>query len=186
MRVFQGINKNIIATAIIQTPLGDMFAASTSKGICMLVFYESKHIQRQIEKLKKEFNSEVIPGESPLFIQLQEQLNEYFEEKREHFDVPLQLVGTPFQQKVWKILMAIPYGQTISYENLSHLINQPTAHRAVANANAHNMIHLIVPCHRVINKNGKLGGYAAGLNKKEFLLNLEQCPCAHHENTAGK
>jgi O-6-methylguanine DNA methyltransferase len=181
MRVFQGINKNIIATAIIQTPLGDMFAASTRKGICMLTFYESKEIEVHIKRLKKFFDSEIISAQSPLFVQLQQELDEYFEGKREHFDVPLQIVGTPFEQKVWKIVMAIPYGQTIFYENLAQLINQPKALSAVSKANTRNMLQVIVPCHRVIKKSGIAGNYIARKHKKVYLLKHETCPCAHNE-----
>jgi len=181
MREYKAITKNIIATTVIPTPLGKMFAASTNKGICMLTFYNEQTIQKQIKKLKKFFDGDIMPAQNQHFAVLKKELDEYFEGKREVFEVPLQLVGTPFQQKVWKILMAIPYANTISYQEQAGLINNIKAVRAVANANAQNMIAILIPCHRVIGKNGKLTGYAGGLDKKEFLLNLEEkCVCTQH------
>lgn len=180
MREYKSITKNIIATTVITTPLGKMFVASTNKGICMLTFYNEKNIQKQIEKLKKFFDADVMSAHNKHFDQLKKELDEYFEGKREVFEIPLQLLGTPFQQKVWNILQAIPYGNTISYQEQAVLINNEKAVRAVANANAANLIAIIIPCHRVIGKNGKLTGYAGGIDKKEFLLNLEKnCMCQH-------
>lgn len=102
------------------------------------------------------------------------QLDDYFHGKRQHFDIPLDLsMGTPFQQKVWQALLQIPYGQTISYAELARRIGQPTAYRAVANANGKNPISLIVPCHRVIASDGGLGGYTGGIGIKKALLALE-------------
>ena len=171
---FITIKKNIISTTVIQTPIGPMFAASTSKGICMLCFHDGGNIEKYIEKLKKFFDADIMPAYNKYFEILNNQLDEYFNNKRKEFNVPLQLVGTPFQQQVWKILLAIPYGQTISYQEQAKLINNIKAVRAVANANRNNLISIIVPCHRVIGKNGKLTGYAGGIEKKEYLLKLEK------------
>jgi len=180
MREYKSIKKSIIATTVITTPLGKMFAASTNKGICLLVFYNEKMIQKLLDKLKKFFDADIMSAHNIHFDKLREELDEYFEGKREVFEVPLQLLGTPFQQKVWNILQAIPYGNTISYQEQAVLINNKNAVRAVANANANNLIAIIIPCHRVIGKNGKLTGYAGGIDKKEFLLNLEKnCMCQH-------
>lgn len=102
------------------------------------------------------------------------QLDEYFLGARKVFDVKLDLsVGTPFQQTVWRALLDIPYGKTISYAQLAHNIGKPTAYRAVANANGKNPISLIVPCHRVIAADGGLGGYTGGLQIKRILLGIE-------------
>ena len=181
MREYKAITKNIIATTVIPTPIGKIFVASTSKGICMLTFYKEESIQKNIDKLKKFFDADIMSAHNAHFDTLKKELEEYFEGKREVFEVPLQLVGTPFQQKVWKILMAIPYGATISYQEQAGLVNNPKAVRAVANANANNMIAILIPCHRVIGKNGKLTGYAGGIDKKEFLLNLEKkAMCTQH------
>jgi len=180
MREYKAIKKNIIATTVLNTPLGKMFVASTSKGICLLTFYDETKIPKQLEKLKKFFDADIMSAHNVHFDTLKNELDEYFDNKREFFEVPLQLLGTPFQIKVWKILQAIPYGNTISYQEQASLINNEKAVRAVANANANNLIALIVPCHRVIGKSGKLTGYAGGIEKKEFLLNLEKkVVCLH-------
>ena len=102
------------------------------------------------------------------------QLNEYFNSKRTSFDLPLNLKGTKFQIKVWQTLLAIPYAKTISYQDIAIKIGNPKAVRAVGAANAKNPLAIVVPCHRVIGKNGKLTGYNGGLSVKEFLLNLER------------
>lgn len=173
MREFKAIKKNIIATSTIKTPLGDMFCAATSKGICILSFFEQKNLEKQIEKVQKFFNAEAIPAHNRYFECIQKELDEYFEGKRGDFTVPLQLVGTPFQQDVWKILQSIPYGETISYKEEAELLKKPNAARAVGSANGQNMISILIPCHRIIQSNGSLGGYAGGLDKKEALLKLE-------------
>lgn len=110
---------------------------------------------------------------SPLHVEAFKQLEEYFKTERTSFDLPIQLVGTPFQKKVWQQLLDIPYGQVINYEQLAQRIEQPTAFRAVGNANGKNPLPIIVPCHRVINKNGHIGGYTGGVEVKETLLKLE-------------
>ena len=103
------------------------------------------------------------------------QLDEYINGQRQVFDMPIAIcTGTPFQQKVWQALRQIPYGQTISYAQLANHIGQPTACRAVANANGKNPISLIIPCHRVIASDGKLGGYTGGIEIKQTLLDIEQ------------
>ncbi len=102
------------------------------------------------------------------------QLQEYFAGKRKSFDLPLAPEGTPFQQKVWKALLEIPYGETRSYGDIARNIGQEKASRAVGMANNKNPIAIIIPCHRVVGSNGKLVGYAGGLDIKEQLLNLEK------------
>ena len=102
------------------------------------------------------------------------QLNEYFNSKRTVFDLPFNLKGTKFQIKVWQALLAIPYAQTVSYQDIAIKIGNPKAVRAVGAANAKNPLAIVIPCHRVIGKNGKLTGYNGGLSVKEFLLNLER------------
>jgi methylated-DNA-[protein]-cysteine S-methyltransferase len=108
------------------------------------------------------------------FTLLREQLAGYFAGTRQEFDVPLKLAGTPFQQRVWRELVRIPFGTTITYAELAHRIGQPTAPRAVGHANGRNPISILVPCHRVIGSGGKLTGYAGGVNKKQWLLDFER------------
>lgn len=102
------------------------------------------------------------------------QLNLYFQGKLKEFDLPLDLVGTEFQQQVWNVLLQIPYGATSSYAKQAQILGNPTAVRAVANANGMNKISIIVPCHRVIGSDGSLTGYGGGLWRKKELLELEQ------------
>ena len=102
------------------------------------------------------------------------QLDEYFQGKRTTFSLPFKLTGTPFQLAVWKELQNIPYGQTTSYKEIDQKINKPKAYRAVGMANNKNPLPIIIPCHRVIGSNGKLIGYAGGLNLKNYLLELEK------------
>ena len=102
------------------------------------------------------------------------QLQEYFAGKRTEFDLPLSFSGTEFQQQTWRALLTIPYGETRSYSEQAHLIGNPRAVRAVGRTNGLNPIGIVVPCHRVIGKSGELTGYAGGLDKKRFLLDLER------------
>lgn len=103
-----------------------------------------------------------------------DQLEEYFQGKRKHFDLPLKFYGTEFQKKCWNALITIPYGETRSYKDMSEIVNCPKGYRAVGLANNRNPIAIIAPCHRVIGSDGKLVGFGGGLDKKEFLLNLEK------------
>lgn len=103
-----------------------------------------------------------------------DQLEEYFQGKRKHFDLPLKFYGTEFQKKCWNALITIPYGETRSYKDISEIVNCPKGYRAVGLANNRNPIVIITPCHRVIGSDGKLVGFGGGLDKKEFLLNLEK------------
>lgn len=102
------------------------------------------------------------------------QLNEYFAGKRIKFDLPVAFTGTPFQQTVWKELQKIPYAETRSYQDIAVAIGSPKAVRAIGQANHRNPIMIVVPCHRVINKNGSLGGFGGGLEVKKYLLDLEK------------
>ena len=173
MRPYKTQTKEIILTTTFQTPLGEMFAAATKKGIVILCFFTPYNIEAKLETLKKTLDADVIPGNNQILDILKIQLNEYFDKKRTSFEIPLQLIGSSFQIQSWKALLDIPYGKTISYKEQAIKIQKEKAHRAVANANAQNMIAIIVPCHRVISSNGKLSGYNGGVDKKEFLLKLE-------------
>ena len=111
--------------------------------------------------------------QTPLLMQTEKQLKEYFKGQRNVFDLPLQMKGTQFQQEVWQALQEIPYGETRTYSDIAVAIGRPKATRAVGMANHCNPLAIIVPCHRVIGKNGSLTGYAGGLEKKQALLALE-------------
>ena len=109
-----------------------------------------------------------------VFAVVRSQLAEYFAGERQQFDVSMRLEGTPFQQRVWQELLRIPFGKTITYAELARRVGQPTASRAVGNANGRNPISIIVPCHRVVGASGKLAGYAGGVDKKSWLLQWER------------
>ncbi len=112
--------------------------------------------------------------ETPLLIEAEKQLTEYFNKTRTKFDLPLAPQGTDFMKRVWKELTQIPYGETRTYKQIAQKIGNEKASRAVGMANNKNPIPIIIPCHRVIGANNKLVGYALGLDKKEFLLDLEK------------
>lgn len=167
-------DKTIVNITYVDTDLGLMIACASKKGICMFEFADYEHLDLQISRISKAFKATLLEGENPHFDKLRQQLKEYFKGKRKEFDISLDLVGTDFQKKVWKSLMQIPYGSTISYGEQAKRIGKPKAVRAVANANAKNKISIILPCHRVIGANGKLTGYGGGLWRKEKLLELEK------------
>ncbi len=125
------------------------------------------------ERVKNGLNAEFEVGESEVLNLAIHQLNEYFDKNRQAFDIPLRLVGTSFQKKVWAALQAIPFGKTASYLDLSKNLGNPDAIRAVASANGANAMAILIPCHRIIGSDGSLVGYAGGLDSKKRLLMLE-------------
>ena len=155
------------------TPLGDMLAVFSDGGLCLLEFVGQKRLDRELRQVRAARGGPIEDGENPLTARLGQQLKEYFAGQRRDFDVPIDLVGTPFQQSVWRALLAIPYGKTWSYAREARHIGRPTAVRAVANANGSNKISVVIPCHRVIGSNGQLTGYGGGLPRKEWWLDME-------------
>ena len=130
-----------------------------------------------ITELSFSTKNENLPKEHTVLDEACLQLNEYFQGNRKVFELPLLIEGTPFQNQVYDALLSIPYGQTTSYEAIACKIGNPKACRAVGMANNRNRIALLVPCHRVVGKNGSLVGYAGGLDKKEWLLAFERNNC---------
>jgi AraC family transcriptional regulator of adaptative response/methylated-DNA-[protein]-cysteine methyltransferase len=126
-----------------------------------------------MKRIKNISKAELIPGKNRFFKPLNDQLKEYFEGKRKIFTIPLELIGTPFQKKVWTALKTIPYGSTRSYLEIAKQIGNPNAIRATATANGDNKIAILIPCHRVIGQDGKLKGYGGGLWRKQYLIKLE-------------
>ena len=115
-----------------------------------------------------------MPGENAHLTKLKAELQEYFAGRLKKFSIPIVYPGTPFQQRVWTGLIEIPYGETRSYEELARIVGSPDGQRAVGHANGTNRIAIVIPCHRVVNKDGKLGGYGGGLWRKQYLLDLEK------------
>ena len=155
-----------------ETPLGQMLAISGDDVLYFLGF--TPNIGSAIEKLRISLNADIIIRQTPIIVLAQEQINAYFNGKLTKFTIPIKLIGTPFQKSVWQELLNINYGTTSSYAAQSAMIGAPLAYRAVANANGRNPLSIIVPCHRIINSNGKLGGYNSGLDKKLWLLEHEK------------
>ena len=143
-----------------ETPLGPIFLVAENEKLIYAAFDDYL------------FNTVI--KETPLLKLANRQLQEYFLGERKEFTIPLSFSGTPFQESVWHGLLSIPYGKTLSYQELAELIKHPRAARAVGNANHKNPISIFVPCHRVIRTGGALGGYGGGLDRKAYLLNLEQ------------
>ena len=162
-----------ITTTRFLTPLGPMLAGATNEGICLLEFIDRKVLETQLNRLKTWLCAELIPGFNHHFEILHKQIQEYYAGTRKEFQLPLILAGTSFQQNVWDRLQTIPYGTTRSYKKQAKMIGNPKAVRAVAKANGDNRISIIIPCHRVIGKDGHLTGYGAGLWRKQYLLDHE-------------
>lgn len=165
---------NNIFTAPIQTPLKLVFAASFRNELILFVPYEEEFINKKLQAFKNFLKANEILEDKNSFRNLQTQIDEYFSKKREIFTIPLKLIGTSFQIKTWEALLKIPYGKTISYKEEAKMIENEKAFRAVANANGKNNLSIIVPFHRVISADGKIGGYTGGVEIKEFLINLEK------------
>ena len=154
----------MIQHALMDSPLGTLIIVSSKDGIERISLTHQKHLPDPTTFGTRDDRSSV---------DAQEQLRDYFSRERTNFDLPLVARGTPFQRRVWRMLTKIPYGTTWSYGQLARAIDQPTAARAVGLANGRNPHAIVVPCHRVLGANGSLTGYAAGVERKSFLLDLE-------------
>ena len=163
----------ILHASWVTTPLSEMLIIADENYLYLLEFISRKDLEKEITKLQTKFSAHIVEGETRISKQITAELDAYFKGELTAFKTPFKLLGTSFQQQVWQALCTIPYGETISYKTLADKVGNPTGFRAVANANGKNQLAIIVPCHRVINHNGKLGGYGGGLDKKEKLLQLE-------------
>lgn len=157
-----------------ETPLGAMIVIADQKALYLLEFIERRGLDREVEQLTKKLAIPIIPGATAITKNIAHEIKNYFEGKLQSFETPLQLTGSPFQKSVWQALLKIPPGETRSYLDIAKLINKPTACRAVATAIGSNQHAIIIPCHRVINSNGRLGGYAGGIERKQWLLDHEK------------
>jgi len=157
-----------------KTKYGEFIIGSFDDKLCMLDWRYRKMRNSIDTRILKSLNAEFIEKDTPIIEETIKQLGEYFNLERKEFDIPLLMLGTPFQQSVWKSLIKVPYGTTSTYLQLSKDINNEKVVRAVANANGANAMSIIVPCHRIIGTNGELTGYAGGLSVKKRLIKLEQ------------
>ena len=147
-----------------KSPTGTLTLQANEQGL-LGVWFETHNTQPE--------NLGLLDKHHPILTRAIVQLDEYFRGIREHFTVPIAATGTAFQEQVWSALVTIPFGKTWSYQELANAIGNPNAVRAVGLANSKNPISIIIPCHRVIGKNGKLTGYAGGVDRKQALLKHE-------------
>jgi len=154
------------------TPLGSMLGVATEEAVVLLEFEERRDLARELEDLARD--AAIVDGTNAPLERLKRELDGYFAGELAEFKTPLELRGTPFQMRAWQELLKIPAGATITYLQLAQAVGNPNSFRAVAQANGANRLAVVVPCHRVVNTNGGLGGYAGGLERKRWLLEHER------------
>lgn len=166
--------RDCVSIAPASTPLGPMVLGATSDTLCLAEFATRRMLERQLETLRRRLRCAIVPGANGVLEQAQAELDEYFAGRRMRFDVPVCAPGTPFQERVWSEVSAIEYGRSRSYESIARSVGRPGAARAVGTANGMNRIAIVIPCHRVVKKDGGLGGYGGGRWRKQALLDLER------------
>ncbi len=167
-------HNNILKASWLDTPLGPMIAIADEYALYLLEFVDCKGLEREVQCLRQKTKSAIMPGVTSPIDSIKSELSRYFDGDLTTFKTPLFFMGSVFQKSVWEALKHIPYGETRSYADIAKTIGRPTAFRAVAQANSANQLALIIPCHRVINANGDLGGYAGGVMRKKWLLHHEK------------
>lgn len=165
---------NVLKASWLDTKLGPMIAIADEKMLYLLEFLDRRGLEREIERLRRKTRSAILPGRTHPIDSIACELDEYFEGKLEQFKTPFFWLGSLFQTSIWDALVKIPYGETRSYAEIAASIGKPSSVRAVANANGANQFAIIIPCHRVINTNGQLGGYGGGIVRKQWLINHEK------------
>lgn len=159
-----------LSMAEIDTPLGVMVAIGNDDALYLLEFADHINMPGKLKRLAHQTQATLVSKTAKSIESITLELERYFKGQLQSFTTPHFLTGSPFQKRVWQELQKIPYGHTRSYKEIAVLLGQPTAYRAVAMANAANILPIIIPCHRVINSDGKMGGYSGGLVRKEWLL----------------
>ncbi|CAK6518701.1 methylated-DNA--[protein]-cysteine S-methyltransferase [Rickettsia helvetica] len=163
-----------LKSAWLDTPLGSMLAISDEERLYLLDFADSKGLEHKMKRLKINTKSAITEDRTRPILSIEEELKSYFSGTLQKFNTPIHLLGSPFQKLVWQELMNVPYGETRSYFTQAKLIGMERSYRAVANANGANKFAIIIPCHRIINNNGELGGYGSGLDRKKWLIDHER------------
>ncbi|MFC9710671.1 bifunctional transcriptional activator/DNA repair enzyme AdaA [Paenibacillus sp. NPDC056933] len=166
--------EHVLKASWIDTRLGPMMAVADEKALYLLEFVDRRGLEREVERLRKRTKSAIVPGITEPIRSIEREVAQYFEGTLTSFRTPLFCLGTPFQKSVWEQLIAIPAGETRSYQDIANTLGKPTACRAVAQANGANQLAIVIPCHRVINSSGELGGYGGGLTRKNWLLTHEK------------
>ena len=170
-----------VVARVLDSPVGLLVAAAVDEGLALLEFGTERRLASQAAALARHFGPCRV-GQHPMIDQAARQLDEYFAGTRKQFDVPLVIRGTPFQELVWQTLLEIPYGASCSYSDVARKLERTNGQRAVGLANGQNRLAIIVPCHRVLEQGGGLRGYGGGLERKQFLLDLER---RHTDPLAG-
>ena len=165
-KTVEGLERPAVRTTV-ESPVGRLTLVATDDGLRALLFAgDAKRYRRELAKLEED-------SAHPVLAAAAGQLDEYFSGARRRFDLPLALQGTGFQKQVWRELTRIPYGKTRSYGEIAERLGSPGSCRAVGAANGRNPVAVVVPCHRVIGADGSLTGFGGGLDRKEYLLDLE-------------
>ena len=159
------------------TPLGPMFVCATERGVCLLEFVDRRMLETEFSDLQRLLRARIIAGTNSHIRQAEREIGEYFAGQRHVFTLALDTPGSDFQRRVWQALEQLPCGNTTHYQALAESINNPTAARAVAAANGANRIAIVIPCHRVIGKDGSMTGYGGGVARKAWLLEHEKTFC---------
>ena len=167
----------VLHTATIETPIGELTVVASDRGLRAVLWPGETDARVPLG------DCELRTDSHPIVDQAVRELREYLAGERHAFDVPLDPVGTPFQQSAWQVLRGIPYGQTISYGEQARRLGDVRKARAVGAANGRNPISIIVPCHRVVGSTGKLTGFAAGLDVKAWLLQHERADSGETDET---
>lgn len=165
---------NLLKASWFDTKLGPMLAIADEIQLYLLEFLDWRGLERAINRLKKHTKSAIISGMTLPIQTVKQELALYFDGHLKEFTTPIFCIGSSFQKNVWEALKKIPYGETRSYADIASNLGKPSAYRAVANANGTNKFAIVIPCHRVINHNGNLGGYGGGLARKKWLIEHEQ------------
>lgn len=167
-------HRTILKASWIDTKLGTMIAISDDAGLYLLEFADRRGLDRKVERLRLNTNYVIIPGITDPIKSITLELVSYFYGSLKEFKTPFHILGTPFQKKAWHALQKIPYGNTRSYKSQAGIIGNEKAYRAVANANGANQLAIVIPCHRIINNNGDIGGYGGGVTRKQWLISHEE------------
>ena len=175
----QAVSADAVHLGWMDTPVGPLIAGATDAGAYLLVFTDRRMLEAQLDTVRKRFKQALVPADHRHLETLKGELQGYFAGTLRAFSVPVIAPGTDFEERVWGELLKIPYGETRSYEDVAIALGNRAAVRAVGRANGLNRIAIVIPCHRVVNKSGELGGYGGGLWRKRRLLHLEKSSNSH-------
>ncbi len=166
--------KNNIHISYHNTKIGQIVIGSFEDKICIVGFQTADKMNEAYKRIRKALSADFVEYEDNVIRLTKQQIEEYLVGSRKEFDIPLLMLGTDFQKKVWRQLLKVPYGQTRSYRDIAKGIGNKGAVRAVGSANGANSIAIIIPCHRIVKSDGSTGGYAGGVDIKKMLLEIER------------